>query len=93
MILTAELNQKAKAILIRELGRVYYARFIQQYGEGSRNYPVTATHGTVRIALGLCMNKLPTSAPPANYLVRLAQNYWCRKIECLCSISTTDLFD
>lgn len=34
MTLTAELNQKAKAILIRELGPVDYARFIQQYEEG-----------------------------------------------------------
>ena len=38
MTLTAELNQKAKAILIRELGPVGYARFIQQYEEGSGNY-------------------------------------------------------
>jgi hypothetical protein len=38
MTLTAELNQKAKAILIRELGPVDYARFIQQYQEGSGNY-------------------------------------------------------
>jgi hypothetical protein len=30
MTLTAELNQKAKAILIRELGPVDYSRFIQQ---------------------------------------------------------------
>jgi len=37
--LTAELNQKAKAILIRELGPVDYARFIQQYEEGTGNYP------------------------------------------------------
>jgi hypothetical protein len=35
---TAELNQKAKAILIRELGPVDYARFIQQYEEGTGNY-------------------------------------------------------
>jgi hypothetical protein len=38
MTLTAELNQKAKAILIRELGPVDYARFIQQYQEGTGNY-------------------------------------------------------
>ena len=38
MTLTAELNQKAKAILIRELGPVDYARFIQQYEEGLGNY-------------------------------------------------------
>jgi hypothetical protein len=38
MTLTSELNQKAKAILIRELGPVGYARFIQQYEEGSGNY-------------------------------------------------------
>ena len=38
MILTAELNQKAKAILIRELGPVDYARFIQQCEEGTGNY-------------------------------------------------------
>jgi len=38
MTLTAELNQKAKAILIRELGPVDYARFIQQYEEGTGNY-------------------------------------------------------
>lgn len=38
MTLTAELNQKAKAILIRELGPVDYARFFQQYGEGSGDY-------------------------------------------------------
>lgn len=38
MTLTAELNQKAKAILIRELGPVDYARFIQQYEEGSGDY-------------------------------------------------------
>jgi hypothetical protein len=38
MTLTAELNRKAKAILIRELGPVGYARFIQQYEEGSGNY-------------------------------------------------------
>lgn len=35
---TAELNQKAKAILIRELGPVDYARFIQQYEEATGNY-------------------------------------------------------
>jgi N-dimethylarginine dimethylaminohydrolase len=29
---------KAKAILIRELGPVDYARFIQQYEEGTGNY-------------------------------------------------------
>ena len=34
----AELNQKAKAILIRELGPVDYARFLQQYGEGTGDY-------------------------------------------------------
>ncbi len=38
MTLTAELNQKAKAILIRELGPVDYARFIQQYEEGTGDY-------------------------------------------------------
>ena len=38
MTLTAELNQKAKAILIRELGPVDYARFIQQYEAGMGNY-------------------------------------------------------
>ncbi len=38
MTLTAELNQQAKAILIRELGPVGYARFIQQYEEGAGNY-------------------------------------------------------
>ena len=38
MTLTAELNQKAKAILIRELGPVDCARFFQQYEEGSGNY-------------------------------------------------------
>jgi hypothetical protein len=35
MTLTAKLNQKAKAILIRELGPVDYARFIQQSEEGT----------------------------------------------------------
>ncbi len=38
MTLTSELNQKARAILIQELGAVGYARFIQQYEEGSGNY-------------------------------------------------------
>ena len=38
MTLTAALNQKAKAILIRELGPVDYARFFQQYKEGFGNY-------------------------------------------------------
>jgi hypothetical protein len=38
MTLTAELNQKAKAILIRELGPVDYARFIQQYETGTGDY-------------------------------------------------------
>jgi len=38
MTLTAELNQKAKSILIRELGPVDYARFIQQYEEGTGDY-------------------------------------------------------
>ena len=38
MTLAAELNQKAKAILIRELGPVDYARFIQQYEGGIGNY-------------------------------------------------------
>ena len=38
MTLTAELNQKAKSILIRELGPVNYARFIQQYEEGTGDY-------------------------------------------------------
>lgn len=38
MPLTAELNQKAKAILMRELGPVDYARFIQQYQEGTGDF-------------------------------------------------------
>jgi len=38
MTLTAALNQKAKGILIRELGPVVYALFIQQYEEGTGNY-------------------------------------------------------
>jgi hypothetical protein len=38
MTLNAELNQKAKAILIRELGPVDYARFLQQYEEGTGEY-------------------------------------------------------
>ena len=38
MTLTAELNQKAKSILFRELGPVDYARFFQQYEEGIGNY-------------------------------------------------------
>lgn len=38
MTLSAELNQKAKAILIRELGPVDYARIIQQYEEGPGYY-------------------------------------------------------
>ncbi len=38
MTLTAELNQRAKAILIRELGPVDYARFFQQYEEGIGDY-------------------------------------------------------
>ncbi len=38
MTLTSELNQKAKAILFRELGPVDYARFFQQYEEGFGNY-------------------------------------------------------
>ncbi len=38
MTLTAGLNQKAKAILIRELGSVDYARFIQQHQEGTGDY-------------------------------------------------------
>lgn len=38
MTLAAELNQKARAILLRELGPVDYARFIQQYEEGTGDY-------------------------------------------------------
>jgi len=38
MTLTADLNQKAKAILIRELGPVDCARFFQQYEEGLGDY-------------------------------------------------------
>ena len=38
MTLQAALNQKAKSILIRELGPVDYARFIQQYEEGTGDY-------------------------------------------------------
>lgn len=38
MTRAAELNQKAKTILIRELGPVDYARFIQQYEGGIGNY-------------------------------------------------------
>lgn len=38
MTLQATLNQKAKSILIRELGPVDYARFIQQYEEGTGDY-------------------------------------------------------
>lgn len=38
MTLASELNQKAKAILIRELGPVDYARFFQQYEGGIGNY-------------------------------------------------------
>jgi hypothetical protein len=38
MTLNAELNQKAKAILIRELSPEDYARFLQQYGEGTGDY-------------------------------------------------------
>jgi len=37
MTLTAEFNKKAKAILIRELGPVDYAQFIQQYEEEPSN--------------------------------------------------------
>lgn len=44
MTLTAELNQKAKAILIRELGPVDYARFFQQYEEGFGNYTADRHH-------------------------------------------------
>jgi len=42
MTLTAELNQKAKTILIRELGPVDYARFIQQYDEGKGDHTADA---------------------------------------------------
>ncbi len=38
MTLSAEFNQKAKAILMRELGPVDYARFIQQYQEGTGDF-------------------------------------------------------
>jgi hypothetical protein len=38
MTLTAELNQKAKSIVIRELEPVDYGRFIQQYQEGTGEY-------------------------------------------------------
>lgn len=38
MTLSSELNQKAKAILFRELGPVDCARFFQQYEEGLGNY-------------------------------------------------------
>ncbi len=38
MTLPAELNQKAKSILLRELGPVDYARFFQQYEQGIGNY-------------------------------------------------------
>jgi hypothetical protein len=38
MTLTAELNQKAKTILIRELGPVDYPRFIQQHEEETGDY-------------------------------------------------------
>lgn len=38
MTLNAELNQKARAILTRELGPVDYARFIQQYDVGTGDY-------------------------------------------------------
>ncbi len=38
MLTPAELNQKAKSILLRELGPVDYARFFQQYEQGIGNY-------------------------------------------------------
>ena len=38
MTLNAELNQRAKAILIRDLGPVDYARLFQQPREGTGNY-------------------------------------------------------
>jgi hypothetical protein len=38
MTLSAELSQKAKAILIPELGPVDYARFTQRYEKGTGNY-------------------------------------------------------
>ena len=38
MLFRSQLNQKAKAILIRELGPVDYARFIQQHEEGKEDY-------------------------------------------------------
>jgi|GEM_PF-845823 hypothetical protein len=38
MTLPAALNQKAKAILLRELGPVDFARFFQQYQTGTGDY-------------------------------------------------------
>ena len=38
MTLPAALNQKAKAILLRELGPLDFARFFQQYETGTGDY-------------------------------------------------------
>jgi hypothetical protein len=43
-LLPAELNQKAKSILLRELGPVDYARFFQQYEQGIGNYTNDREH-------------------------------------------------
>ncbi len=43
-LLPAELNQKAKSILLRELGPVDYARFFQQYEKGIGNYTNDREH-------------------------------------------------
>jgi hypothetical protein len=66
MTLTFQLNQKAKAILIRELGPVNYARFIQQYEEEQGTTPLTVTNGSARKAHGPCMSRRPNLLPTAN---------------------------
>jgi hypothetical protein len=81
MTLTAELNQKAKAILIRELGPVDYTRFIQQYEEGLGNYTEDRHQWLGSKARGPCMNRRPNSLPTANSSARSGQNYKARTVE------------
>ena len=74
MTLTAELNQKAKAIFIRELGSVDYVQFIQQYEEGFGDYTRYPINGSATKAPAPSMNKRPNPPPPVYSHAQPEQN-------------------
>ena len=65
MILSAALNQKAKAILLRKLGPLDFARFSQHYETGVGNTRRTAMVGAALSPPAKCISKPRNSRPTA----------------------------